>query len=89
MLDHFCIIIIYYKETKINDVIQWGGGGYQLLWNWLWRCKGEGVIYVMDGSDMTSSAPSSVLHLKVDKGQGLWYGVFDLIQSCTTIIMKV
>ena len=34
-----------------------------------------GDIYVTDGSDRTSSVPSSVLRLKVDKGQGLLSGI--------------
>ena len=34
------------------------------------------VMYVTDGSDRTSSVPSSVLCLRVDKkGQGLWSGI--------------
>ena len=33
------------------------------------------TIYVNDGSDRTSSMPSSGLHLKVDKGQGLQSGL--------------
>ena len=33
------------------------------------------TIYVMDKSDRTSSVPSTVLRLKVDKGQGLLSGL--------------
>ena len=36
------------------------------------------------GLDRTSSVPSSVLHLKVDKGQGSSVWNTGLIQSCTT-----
>ena len=42
MLDHFCIIIIYYKETKINDVIQWGGGGTNFCETGYEGAKGRG-----------------------------------------------
>ena len=33
------------------------------------------VINVTDDSDRTTSVPSSILRLKVDKGQGLWSGI--------------
>ena len=32
-------------------------------------------MYVTDGLDRNSSVPSSVLRLKVDKGQGLQFGI--------------
>ena len=35
----------------------------------------DNLIDVTDGMDRTSSVPSSVLHLKVDKGQGLRSGI--------------
>ena len=35
----------------------------------------SGTIHVTDQSDRTSSVPSSVLRLYVDKGQGLWSGI--------------
>ena len=45
----------------------------------------SGTIHVTDQSDRTSSVPSSVLRLYVDKGQGLWSGILGRDSPSSTI----
>ena len=76
-----CDIISWDKTRKIRR--KWPNGiKRECSWKVL-----KAPLYVTDGSDRTSTVPSTVLRLKVDKGQGLRSGL--LVSLFTFIILYI
>ena len=78
--------ILPQKETNLCTTCRWLGTEdlhykpSNFVKRYVARLCAKIINSICNGSDMdrTSSMPKSVLHLRVDKGQGLWSGILNI-----------